>query len=121
MLAFELQDDVPTILASGKLSPDDYQAIDLAISRLTSTRNPLRLLVILDGFEGWEPQALSQDIELSCQLQHRIERLAVVNPDVGSEAKVDSVLTQPLFAERVRVFPGDKLPAARAWLTALQT
>jgi len=58
--------------------------LDAGQQQLLSAAGPLeaiRLLVVLDGFEGWEPAGDWSDLSFYVRHGDRIARIAIVGPD----------------------------------------
>ena len=80
---------------------------------------PVRLLFILDGFDGWDRRDNWSDLTFYATLGDRIERIAIV----GAERWRSEALMfagADLRRARVEFFAGSagEDDAARAWLTA---
>ena len=77
----------------------------------------VRLLIMLDGFAGWDPDAPWTDLACYVENEDVIERIAIVGPDrwrrhmlmfAGADAKKAAV----------EYFPQEAAAEARAWLSS---
>ena len=74
-------DNVFRVEVRGMLRQTEFEQCQ---QRLTSEMAPTgsaRLLFVLDGFEGWEPQDRWDDISFYVKYGDRIERIAIVGPE----------------------------------------
>jgi hypothetical protein len=77
----------------------------------------VRLLFVLQGFEGWEPKDDWSDLSFYVKHGDRIERIALV----GDERWRDETLmfaVADLRKAPVEFFPAHAVEDARAWLAA---
>lgn len=113
MLSLSIEDGTPAIRVQGKLTRRDYQEIEPDLVRMLESPGLVNLVIELDHFEGWEPEALFEDLQLSLRYRREIGRLAVVGDH--QEHQVGSKLTQPLFAREIRLFSLEQRAQARSW------
>ena len=78
---------------------------------------PVRLLIVLDSFAGWDPDAPWND--LSCYVQNgdAIERIAIVGPDRWRRHML-MFAGADLRKAAVEYFPQEAAAEARAWLSS---
>lgn len=103
------------IRASGTLTAEDYeQALPEIEHAMTLSQAPLRVMLRLEDFHGWEIGALWR--ELKFDLKHRgdFARIAVIGEtrleDWGAR------LSAPFFPAEMRFFPAAQEAEADAWL-----
>ena len=78
---------------------------------------PVRLLVVLDAFEGWEPDDDWRDLSFYVSHGDAIERIALVGDERWrSEALMMAIAD--LRTAPVEFFPPERLTGARDWLSA---
>jgi SpoIIAA-like len=77
----------------------------------------VRLLFVLDGFEGWDPQARWNDLSFYVRHGDTIERIAIVGPE---RWRSETLMFAGADLRRAPVgfFVEGAVTEARAWLTA---
>ena len=103
--------------ASGKLTKADYEQFVPEFERYAEQARPLRVLVELDDFHGWEAGALWHELKFDMQHQQDMGRVAIVGE--SDVEKWGTKLSKPFFRAKVRYFPAEQKQQARAWLTAV--
>ena len=98
----------------GKLTKTDYDSFVPRLEDLAAERGPLRLLVRLDDFGGWEPRALWEELKFDVTHQDELARVAIVGED-GLE-KWGTQLAKPFFRADVEYFGPAEVETARRWL-----
>ena len=78
---------------------------------------PVRLLFVLDGFEGWAPHAEWNDLTFYVKHGDAIERIAIVGDERWRGESLMFVCAD-LRKAPVEFFPPEKAADARAWLSA---
>jgi hypothetical protein len=102
------------VKAIGKLTHEDYQRFGPEFDRLAAEHGKLRVLFDLSGLDGWEAEAMWDDLKLGIKHHADLERLAVVGDRTWE--KWMSVLWRPFTSGEMRYFDKAQLEAARAWL-----
>lgn len=108
--------DFLVIRASGTLSRSDYRTALPELRNALSLRaaRPLRLLLSLEDFHGWDMGALWDELHLDAGLQGARGRIAVVG-----ESRTEAWLTRlskPFFDAEVQYFDHADRAQAEAWL-----
>lgn len=99
---------------SGRISPDDYAAVDERLATLTAeTDGRVSVLCIVDGDTDWGIDALVADSRLA-RYTFRIGRVAVVGAPSWSATLV--FLADHLPGWNVRHFAPSSRAAAERWL-----
>lgn len=98
---------------SGKLTDADYRQFVPVIFAATE-KGKLHLLVQMENFQGWEPQALWDDIQLDAQLGGKIERLAFIG-DKEWEAWMAKIC-KPFTRAMIQYFDSNDAQDAWAWV-----
>ena len=70
--------DIVVVTASGRLAAEDYRRFAPAFERLARSRGPLRVLLELRGFRGWDAGALWEELKFDVTHQWAFRRIAVV-------------------------------------------
>jgi hypothetical protein len=103
------------VLITGELRRQDQDALQAYAKPWLDAGRPVRLLVLLQDFRGWEQGADWGDIGFLVEHGNDIERIAVV----GDERWRDDVyafLGKGLRKTVIAYFPATALAEARAWL-----
>ncbi|HWD93864.1 MAG TPA: STAS/SEC14 domain-containing protein [Verrucomicrobiae bacterium] len=112
----ELQDaKVLEVIASGKLTDEDYQRRFIPeIERLTKQHGKISLLFEMIQFHGWEPKAAWDDFKLNIKHRHDISRVAMVGDKAWQHWLTE--FAKPFTAAEVRYFEQTDAGQARAWV-----
>ncbi|WP_296643385.1 STAS/SEC14 domain-containing protein [Roseinatronobacter sp.] len=109
------QDDNVVIRATGTVSRRD---IDLAVPEIEQAlelaEKPLKLMIRLEDFEGWEIGGLWEDIVFSLERRGEFGRIAVIGE--SALEKWTAMLAAPFAGSELQVFRQENEDAARAWL-----
>jgi SpoIIAA-like len=101
---------------SGRLSEADYEAAIPEIeNELELHDEPLRMMVVLEDFRGFDLAALWKDLKFDVKHGNDFGRIAVLGDSKMEEW--GTALSNPLFRSEVRFFDIADRPAARAWLS----
>ncbi|MBI4675157.1 MAG: STAS/SEC14 domain-containing protein [Chloroflexi bacterium] len=98
---------------SGKLHDADYKQF-MPLIQTAADKGKLHLLVEMQNFEGWDPQALWDDIRLDAQYGDKIERLAVIG-DRAWQAWMTKIC-RPFTSARIEYFDARDTQGAWAWV-----
>lgn len=101
--------------ASGTLSQADYDAAVPELENALRLRKaPLRMMIVLEDFRGWEIGALWKDLRFDVKHGDDFGRIAVVG-----ESKLEewgTYLSEPFSGANMRYFDQADRGDARAWL-----
>lgn len=116
---FELREtrrpEVFGIRVSGRLSAEDYAHLIPVLARKAEDGAKLRILVVMDEFEGWDtPSAGWQDAASEVRFVLSVERLAIVGHALW-QARL-ARLSHPFWPPETRFFQQDEVPLAWRWL-----
>ncbi|MEO8045383.1 MAG: STAS/SEC14 domain-containing protein [Spartobacteria bacterium] len=102
--------------ASGKLTQEDYDKLIPSWEKTIEQHGSMRLLLVLQNFEGWEPGAAWEDFRFSSSHQDKVERIAVV----GEKAWQKWIMKLGSFflRENLKYFDAPELAAAESWIRA---
>lgn len=107
--------DIIVLRASGTLTAQDYDAaIPELENALELSEGPLRLLICLEDFQGWEIGALWRDLKFDLKHLHDFGRIAVTGETTLEEW--GTTLSAPFTNAEMRFFPTDQESVAREWL-----
>ena len=111
-------DQVPSgiilVRVSGKLTACDMKEFVAEFQSIADTNEPLRLLIELDDFRGWELKALWEDLKFDVKHQDSMDRVAIVGDHAWQSWGVE--LTKPFFRANMRFFDGGEVVEAQSWL-----
>lgn len=101
---------------SGRLTEADYEAAVPEIENALVLRDePLRMMILLEDFRGWDIGALWEDLKFDVRHASDFGRIAVLGDSKLEEW--GTRLTMPFLGSEVRYFGLEDRPAARAWLS----
>ena len=115
MLTMTETTGIVAIKASGRLSKSDYDRFVPEFERIARASSPLRILIELDDFRGWELPALWEELKFDTTHQSDMGRVAVVGEKAWQEW--GTRLSKPFFKAEMRYFNDDRAADARIWLT----
>jgi hypothetical protein len=99
----------------GTLRKDELDACQRRLLDEFAQAGPVRLLFVLNGFDGWEPSAAWNDLSFLVRHGDAIARIAIVGPERWrSEALMFA--GADLRSAPVQYFPDGAAAEARAWL-----
>jgi hypothetical protein len=100
---------------SGKLSKSDYDAAVPEIENALKMRGePLRMMILLEDFRGWEIGALWEDLKFDVKHGNDFGRIAVLGDSTLEHW--GTTLSKPFLGSEMRYFDLQERAAARAWL-----
>ncbi len=103
------------IRASGTLSEKDYKhAIPKLNHAIELAGGPLRVVIRLEDFQGWELDALWKELQFDATHVGDFDRIAVIG-ESGLE-KWATKLSAPFTKAEMRFFPTEHEDAAQHWL-----
>jgi hypothetical protein len=109
-------EDFITMRAAGKLTGTDYDAAVPEIENLLELHGkPLRMMIRLEEFRGWDLGALWDDLRFDVKHHDDFGRVAVVGDSKWQEW--GAKLSNPFFGSEIRYFDWNDMDSARAWLS----
>ncbi len=108
--------NVMEVHLNGTLTKEDYARFVPDTEELIREHDKIRLLIILDGFEGWNAGGLWEDIKWDAKHFNHIERIAIVGEKKWE--KWMASFCKPFTTAKVRYFDEEETAhaQARAWL-----
>lgn len=106
--------NVVRVEASGKLTTEDYDRLIPSWEQTIARHGSMRLLLILQNFEGWEPGAAWDDFRFSTGHAEKVERIAVV----GEKAWQQWIMKLGSFflREDLKYYDASNLAQAERWI-----
>lgn len=103
------------IRVQGKLEKEDYKAFEPEVERLLKQHGKIRILFVMDHFEGWTAGALWEDIGFDFKHFNDIEKLVLVGDKQWEKGM--AVFCKPFTTAEVRYFDRGELDQARDWIS----
>ncbi len=100
---------------TGLLKKSELDAIQAAEARQWTSATKVKLLVIVEGFQGWERGVDWGDVSFLVTQGDRIEKIAIVG-DPKQEVDFLAFAGAGFRHAPVKFFPPTHLAQARAWL-----
>ena len=101
----------------GRLRKADFERCEQQLEKEIVQNGPVRLLILLDGFTGWDPGAPWNDLAFYMKHGDAIERIAIVGPDRWRSHML-MFAGADLRKAPVQYFPVGTAAEARAWLSS---
>ena len=111
------RDNIFRIELSGALRKADLEDCQRRLIDEMNRVGPVKLLFVLDSFDGWEPGANWNDLSFYVTYGDRIERIAIVGPEKWRSQTL-MFAGADLRRAPVAYFAGDAFPEARTWLAS---
>ena len=110
-------DGILTVKISGTLTCPEHVALQRSAAEYIEKYGQVSLLVLAEGFQGWEKASNWGDISFSDRYDPFIKCMAIVCEREWEELVL--VFTQKGFRKfPIRYFQPDELDRARAWVAA---
>jgi len=117
-MLMKLEQSTPAVigfLASGRLTDNDYKKFLIPeVKQAIAEQGSIRLLFMMDGFEGWDIQAAWDDLIFGMEINRQVERVAIVG-DKDWEKWVARLVKAFTHGE-VRYFDLKQREQAWAWI-----
>jgi SpoIIAA-like len=111
------RDNVFRVEVRGMLRWSELESCQGRLAGEMSRIGPVRLLFVLDGFEGWEPDARWNDLSFYVRHGDSIERIAIVGPERWRDMTM-MFAAADLRKAPVEFFREGAAGEARAWLSS---
>jgi hypothetical protein len=108
-------DAVYRLDVNGVLRKADFDRLQAALSREIDRVGPVRLLVVLDRFEGWDASDNWSDLSFYATYGDRIARIAIVGEERWRSHMLMFAVAD-LRKAPVEYFAEQAIAQARAWL-----
>lgn len=102
------------IALQGKLTKEAYEEFVPLTEQRIQEFGKIRMLVVLNDFEGWDMGALWEDIKFSAKHFRDIERLAIVGESKWEKGMAN--FCRPFTKAEIKYFEHAELEAAQAWI-----
>jgi hypothetical protein len=111
------RDNVYRVEVRGLLRKPDFEVCAGTLVREMARIGPVRLLFVLEDFEGWDPLDDWKDLTFYVTHGNQIERIAIVGDERWRSESL-MFAGADLRTAPVEFFSEDDLEGARAWLSA---
>ena len=111
------RDDVYRVEVNGLLRSSEFEHCQGVLQAEIDRVGPVRLLFVLDGFEGWEPSDDWRDLSFYVSHGARIARIAIVGDERWRSESL-MFASADLRKAPVEFFTPEQLAGARYWLSA---
>ena len=119
-MAIELSENAAAKLlevkASDRLSREDYEHFEPAVSGLIESAGKIKILFIMHDFHGWQMGAVWEDIKFATKHCRDIEKIAMVGEKVWE--KWMATICKPFTMSSIKHFDAGEEAAARKWLVS---
>jgi hypothetical protein len=102
------------VVASGKLSADDYENFEPAVEALIEQVGKINVLFIMHDFHGWDLGAVWEDIKFATKHCTDIHKIAMVGE--SDWEKWMSTICKPFTMSSIKYFEAGQEAEARQWL-----
>jgi hypothetical protein len=99
---------------TGKLTKADFEQFVPEFERLVQKYGKLRLLFDLTGFNGWDVDALWDEIKFDIKYFSDYEMIAIVGDKKWHHSM--AVFSKPFINAKIQYFDHDNIDEARKWL-----
>ena len=117
-MAIELMEDTETKLlqvkVSGKLTAEDYDDFEPAVSALIEQVGKIKILFLMHDFHGWEMGAVWEDIKFATRHCSDISKIAMVGENTWE--KWMAMICKPFTMSSIQYFEAGHEADARQWL-----
>jgi hypothetical protein len=110
----EVDGNVVTAKASGKLTKADYEAFLPKLETLIQRYGKICFLFETHDFHGWELGAAWEDLKFGVKHYTDIERIAIVGETRWQELMIK--FCSPFTAAKIKYFTHDQADQAGAWV-----
>jgi len=111
------RENVYRVEVQGLLRSSEFEQCQDVVRAEIDRVGPVRLLFVLDGFEGWEPNDDWRDLSFYVTHGARLERIAIVG-DERWRSETLMFASADLRKGPVEFFPPEQIAGARYWLSA---
>ena len=110
------EDRIIAVKAIGKLNDDDLKKFTALLEQLIAENGPLSLLIELENFHGWDPDAAWTDFMFMTKHEDDFKHIAIIGEKRWEHWM--TALGNAFTATEIRYFKRDELLVAWDWLRA---
>jgi len=110
-------DNIYRLDLQGRLRKADFERCEKTLDNEIVQKGPVRLLILLDGFTGWDASAPWNDLTFYMKHGDAIERIAIVGPSRWRDHMLMFAGAE-LRKAPVQYFPVGTDAEARTWLSS---
>lgn len=112
--AESVEADLLEVKVSGKLTSADYETFVPAVEGMIAEVGKIRILFVMEDFEGWDAGAAWEDTKFAMEHYHDIRKLALIGET--SWERWMAIICQPFTTAEIRFFSPDQRAEAIEWL-----
>lgn len=117
-MAIEVLDSTGSILRfkiKGEFKKAESDHLQRVAESTIKQRGKIKILIILEDFQGWEKGADWGDISFAIEHDEDIEKMAIVGDEEWKDL-VFAFLAQPLRRTQIEYFDSTRIKEASAWI-----
>ena len=111
------RDNIYRVELGGHLQKVEFDRCQEQLAGEIGRNGPIRLLFVLQGFEGWERGGQWNDLSFYMRYGDQIEKIAIVGPERWRD-DTTTFAVAGLRRAPVEFFTEDALTGARTWLSS---
>ena len=112
-----VEGDLVSAKFSGVMRLNDQQALQDIARQIIERGEKVRLLAILEGFQGWEKGVDWGDIDFMVKYDDRVFKMAIIG-DMKWREKIFAFVGKGLRATEIEFFTIDRFTEALSWVRA---
>lgn len=110
-------DNIYRVELGGTLQQRDFEQVQERLAGEMTRAGSVKLLLLLQGFDGWDPQGNWNNLSFYVRHGDRVERIAIVGPERW-RGEALMFAGADLRRAPVEFFREDALADARTWLSS---
>jgi hypothetical protein len=104
------------VRVTGKFGKQDHEQFAPAVEQLANKHGKIRVLFEAQDFQGWDADALWEDVEFAAEHYNDIERMAMVGEKKWHAGM--ATFCKPFTEATVRYFDQSETKQAKDWVTS---
>lgn len=113
----DFRHQILTIELRGELTQHGLAALQAAAAETIRDHGPIRILILAEGFGGWEPGGAWDDFSFQNEFDAQVERMAIVGDRRWEESAL-MFSAEGLRQFPIRYFATEDIDQARTWISA---
>ena len=114
MMNLGMEHGIAVLHVSGLLAKSDYAEVLPQLEHQIESQDKPRVIVVLDGFHGWTPSGLLEELRFDVRHREDLEKVAVVGEPALEE--IGTKITRAFFSGEVRYFDKQRRAEAERWI-----
>lgn len=113
-IAENTEPDLLQVTVSGKLTSEDYATFVPAVDGMIEAAGRIRILFVMQDFEGWDAGAAWEDTKFAIDHFHDIRKIALIGETSWEQWM--AIICRPFTMAEIQFFGPDQRTAALQWL-----